>query len=227
MRTRDRWIRFALPAMALAILFLAGTALPALAEYQMLPQYDKKGKIGTRDKSFGEMWTEEFGTHGPIYRIPYVVDSYTDFSAITTEGGASVFVIDPLDQRVAYYQFDLQAVYESCTPAAGVTSWRDALTGVTAGFAPVTELADDMEVIVECVGTGTTPVYLWQPTEDGAVTGVWSGVTVAGTLRALDLTGNWVTGASTYRLDAQGDRQRFRLDYGAGVSIQQIADFCN
>ena len=210
---------------------LAGTAY---ARYEFNPQYKNKGTIGTATKPWEEGGfrdlnitrnldfcgsddaTVEGSGVSRLYTRVYKVTSYLQLSL--TESGDSVFVVDPALYKTSIYEIDATAIYNSSLPttSTGLTGWG--LTGLTVASITPTAANDGYEYSITKPDSSTTPLYVWQPTESN------SGTTSTGTLRAFDPDGAWHTGTSTFRVDAQGDIQSFRLQHDSEISIQQKSE---
>lgn len=216
------------------LIVLAGTVY---ARYEFDPQYKNQGTVGRATNPWGEGGFRDLGvtrnldfcgsgddtiTDAGVSRFYSRVFKVTNYNQLTAteESGASIFILDPSLYKASTFEIDLTAISNSALPlgTTGLTVWAKAFTGLT--VAPVTPTAanDGYEFSLTKPDTSTSPIYLWQPTEDN------SGTTVTGTLRALDREGVFVTGASTFRIDAQGDNQTFRLQYDSAISVQQKAE---
>ena len=176
--------------------FLVGVSVPALAD----PVYDLQGGNALIR---GELKAKRVK--------PWVktIDSYEDFD---TASGSYSFEAD-LSQWSEYH-VDLSAIYDSTLPwtASGLTTWAQALSGVTVEAMDVVGNYAEARWAVMCTGvdtSGATPVYVWKPDN--------------GTLRGLGASSEWITGASVWAIDDDGDRIDFQNgEVGGGVSVYEI-----
>lgn len=157
----------------------------------------------------GELDANRISTH------EVVVGSYTQLENF---GGVSVFRVD-LSQH-SEVKIDLAAIYDSVLEdiSTGLTPWANAFSGVSVIADDVDEKNDRVVWAVSCIGvdtSGATPVEVWAPRNSG-------NTAYAQPIRGFGASSEWITGASVWQIDDQGDRCEFMNDYLGGASIYEI-----
>lgn len=150
-----------------------------------------------------------------ISRHEVVVNSYTQLENF---GGVSVFRVDL--SQYSEVKVDVAAIYGSVVAAShtGLTPWAGAFSGVTIIADDVDEKNDRVVWAVTCIGvdtSGATPVEVWAPRNSG-------NTLYAQPIRGFGASSEWITGASVWQIDDQGDRGVFMNDFGGGASIYEI-----
>lgn len=153
---------------------------------------------------------------------PYVVNSYTQ---LTPVGGTSVFVVDPALGN--HFRVDIPAIYASCTAESGMTTFKNALTGLTVvgGAAAPTATNDGYTFTVEQWGNNTTsPWALWVPQTSGvtSLANLLASYVVAGTGGSQWQTASSVSDWPVYN---QYDSATYQYNYDSSVSYTPKSKF--